>query len=74
MEFRVDKAGVVHAPIGKISFEVDSLKANLQALVETLVRLKPASAKGTYMKQGVLTSTMGPGIRLDVGQLQAEVK
>jgi large subunit ribosomal protein L1 len=74
VEFRVDKAGVIHAPIGKISFEVDALQANLNALVEMLVRMKPSSAKGTYMKQGVLTSTMGPGIYLDVGQLQADVK
>ena len=74
VEFRVDKAGVLHAPIGKMSFETSALEGNLMALMEMVIRLKPASAKGTYMKQAVLTSTMGPGIRLDVGQIQAEVK
>jgi large subunit ribosomal protein L1 len=74
VEFRVDRAGVVHAPIGKISFATESLEGNLSALIETLMRLKPASAKGVYMQQVTLTSTMGPGIRLDVGQLQAAVR
>ena len=74
VEFRVDKAGIVHAPIGKLSFEVDALAANLYALVGTIMRLKPASAKGTYMKNVTVTSTMGPGVRLDVAQLQSEVK
>ena len=66
VEFRVDKAGVVHAPIGKVSFSADNLR-NLGALIETLVRLKPATAKGIYMKQAAVSSTMGPGLRLDVG-------
>ena len=74
VEFRVDKAGIVHAPIGKLSFEVDALAANLYALVGTIMRLKPASAKGTYMKNVTVTSTMGPGVRLDVAQLQSEVR
>ena len=74
VEFRVDRAGVVHAPIGKISFDTDKLDGNLGALIETLMRLKPASAKGVYMQQVTLSSTMGPGIRLDVGQLQAAVR
>jgi large subunit ribosomal protein L1 len=74
VEFRVDKAGVLHAPIGKTSFSVDALAGNLNALIEMIMRLKPASAKGTYMKQAVITSTMGPGIRLDVPGLQADVK
>jgi large subunit ribosomal protein L1 len=74
VEFRVDRAGVVHAPIGKIAFETDKLDGNLLALIDTLMRLKPASAKGVYMQQVTLTSTMGPGIRLDVGQLQAAVR
>lgn len=72
VEFRVDKAGIVHAPIGKLSFEGASLKGNLVALVETLMRLKPSTAKGVYMKQLTLTSTMGPGIKLDVPALQSE--
>ena len=74
VEFRVDRAGVVHAPIGKISFDTEKLDGNLLSLIETLMRLKPASAKGVYMQQVTLTSTMGPGIRLDVGQLQAAVR
>lgn len=72
VEFRVDKAGIVHAPIGKLSFESGSLKGNLVALIETLMRLKPSTAKGVYMKQVTLTSTMGAGIKLDVPALQAE--
>ncbi len=72
VEFRVDKAGIVHAPIGKKSFEESALRGNLIALIETLMRLKPSTAKGIYMKQVTLTSTMGPGIRLDVPSLQAE--
>jgi large subunit ribosomal protein L1 len=71
-EFRVDKAGIVHAPIGKKSFSVEQLEGNLNALMEMLLRLKPAKAKGIYMQQVTLTSTMGPGIRLDVGQIKLE--
>jgi len=71
-EFRVDKAGIVHAPIGKKSFSVEQLAGNLNALIEMLMRLKPAKAKGIYMQQVTLTSTMGPGIRLDVGNLKLE--
>lgn len=74
VEFRVDKAGVVHAPIGKVSFSADNLAGNLGALIETLVRLKPATAKGIYMKQAAVSSTMGPGLRLDVGLLQDMAK
>jgi large subunit ribosomal protein L1 len=74
VEFRVDKAGILHAPIGKISFSSEALVGNLNALIDTIMRMKPASAKGTYMQQAVLTSTMGAGIRLDVAQLQADVK
>jgi large subunit ribosomal protein L1 len=70
----VDKAGILHAPIGKISFSSEALVGNLNALIDTIMRMKPASAKGTYMQQAVLTSTMGAGIRLDVAQLQADVK
>ena len=70
VEFRVDKAGVVHAPIGKVSFPAENLTGNLVALVETLIRLKPATAKGVYMRQASVSSTMGPGVRLDVSALQ----
>lgn len=70
VEFRVDKAGVVHAPIGKVSFPAENLAGNLNALIETLVRLKPATAKGIYMRQASVSSTMGPALRLDTGILQ----
>jgi large subunit ribosomal protein L1 len=70
VEFRVDKAGVVHAPIGKVFFPAENLAGNLNALVETLVRLKPSTAKGIYMRQASVSSTMGPSIRLDTGILQ----
>ena len=74
IEFRVEKAGIVHASIGKRSFEASALRGNLLALVEMLVRLKPASAKGTYVKSVGISSTMGPGIKLDPAELQALVK
>lgn len=70
VEFRVEKAGVVHAPIGKASFAVESLAENLQALIENLHRLRPASAKGTYVRRVTVSSTMGPGIRVDAGPLK----
>jgi large subunit ribosomal protein L1 len=65
VEFRVEKAGIVHARIGKASFASDKLQENAQTMVDTLLRLKPASAKGTYMKSVTLSTTMGPGIRVD---------
>jgi len=66
IEFRVDKTGNVHAPIGKISFAADELAANLSAFMDTIVRAKPASAKGTYLRTATVSSTMGPGVRLDM--------
>lgn len=65
VEFRVEKAGIVSGPIGKASFTAEALSQNLTALVDTLIRLKPATAKGTYLKRITLSSTMGPGIKLD---------
>jgi large subunit ribosomal protein L1 len=70
IEFRVDKGGVVHAPIGKVSFGGEKLKENLEALIETLLRLKPATSKGTYVKGMVLSTTMGPGIKLDTAEVK----
>jgi large subunit ribosomal protein L1 len=70
VEFRVDKAGVVHAPIGKVSFGVEKLLGNMRVLVDALVKLKPASAKGTYLKAISVSSTMGPGIKVDVASLR----
>lgn len=73
VEFRVDRAGIIHAPIGKIAFDSDKLVANLYALIEILVRMRPATSKGIYMKSATLSSTMGPGIKLDTNLLQAAV-
>ncbi|MSP71531.1 MAG: 50S ribosomal protein L1 [Myxococcales bacterium] len=69
VEFRVDKAGIVHAPVGRISFDAPKLVENIIALVDQINRLKPATSKGVYMKSATLSSTMGPGIRLDTGTL-----
>jgi len=65
VEFRVDKAGILHVPVGRASFEEDKLAENISNLVDTVKRLRPASAKGTYMKGVTLSTTMGPGIPLD---------
>ena len=65
VEFRVDRAGVIHAPMGKVSFGAEKLLQNLGALLDALIRLKPATAKGTYMKGIYLSTTMGPGIPVD---------
>ena len=70
IDFRVEKAGIVHAAVGKSSMDAEQLRANVLALVTTLLRLKPATAKGTYLRGLALSSTMGPGIRLDVNDLQ----
>jgi large subunit ribosomal protein L1 len=66
IEFRVDKAGIVHAPIGKKSFAADHLAANLQAFMDAVLRAKPSAAKGTYVRSVTVSSTMGPGVRLDL--------
>jgi large subunit ribosomal protein L1 len=72
VEFRVEKAGVVQARIGKVSFGGEKLRDNAKTMIETLMRLKPASAKGTYMRSVTLSTTMGPGIRVDYLPLVAE--
>jgi len=69
IEFRADKAGIVHAPIGRVSFEEDKLLQNFDALMEALIKAKPAAAKGQYLKSVVLSSTMGPGIRVNPSRL-----
>lgn len=66
IEFRVDKTGVVHAPIGKLSFETSRLAENARALIEAVVSARPASAKGKYIKGIAISSTMSPGVKLDV--------
>ncbi|HIJ84229.1 MAG TPA: 50S ribosomal protein L1, partial [Magnetococcales bacterium] len=65
--FRVEKAGIIHAGIGKVSFDAVKLEENAKALVDQLRKLRPASAKGSYMKRVTLSSTMGPGIQVDLG-------
>ncbi len=65
VEFRVEKAGIVHSPVGKVSFGVDKLLENVQAVIEQIVKLKPASSKGTYLKTISLSTTMGPGVKVD---------
>jgi large subunit ribosomal protein L1 len=71
VEFRVEKAGIVHAGIGKVSFTDEALLANAKAMVEALNRSKPSGAKGTYIKKVSLSSTMGPGVKIDTGSLSA---
>ena len=69
VEFRVEKAGIVHAGIGKASFEEDKLLGNIRAFVDAIQKAKPAGAKGTYLKKASLSSTMGPGIKVDIATL-----
>jgi large subunit ribosomal protein L1 len=66
VEFRVEKAGILHAPLGKASFTAEQLADNFAALIETLNRLKPATAKGNYLRRITVSSTMGPGIRVEL--------
>ncbi len=72
VEFRVDKAGVVHAPLGKTSFPTKNLIENAQALVDSVVRAKPSAAKGKYLKSMTVSSTMGPGITIDTSHAEAQ--
>jgi large subunit ribosomal protein L1 len=65
VDFRVDKAGIIHAPVGKVSFSDDALVENARTIIEALMRLKPASSKGQYIKGVAVASTMGPGIKVD---------
>ena len=71
VEFRVDKTGIIHAPFGKRSFGADKLRENAQALVVAVVKAKPAAAKGKYIRTVTVSSTMGPGVRVDEAQLVA---
>lgn len=71
IEYRTDKAGNIHAPIGKVSFDAVKLEENLRALVDALVKAKPAAAKGTYMKNITVSSTMGPGVKVNTLKLTA---
>lgn len=66
VDFRVDKAGVLHAPIGRVSFGDEKIKSNFVSLLETLVKMKPSTSKGAYIRGMALSSTMGPGVRIDI--------
>ena len=70
VRYRTDKAGIIHSTIGKADFELDALKSNLAALIADLVKLKPASSKGVYLKKVALSTTMGPGILVDQATLE----
>lgn len=74
IEYRVEKAGIIHAAVGKASFEVEKLRENLISLVDVLIKAKPSSAKGIYLKKICISSTMGPGINVDVADVQAAVR
>ncbi len=71
VEFRVDKAGVLHAPLGKLSFETEKLMENVESMLRAVMRAKPSAAKGKYVQGISLSSTMGPGLRVEEGVLQA---
>lgn len=70
VRYRTDKNGIIHCVIGKASFEVPALKENLDSLLNDLVKAKPSAAKGIYFKKICLSTTMGPGLRLDKGSLE----
>ncbi len=74
IEFRVDRAGNVHVPIGKVSFDVDKLYENAKAVIEAVLRAKPAAAKGQYIRNITVSSTMGPGVKVDPNQVLDEIK
>jgi large subunit ribosomal protein L1 len=74
VEFKVEKTGIVHTPVGKASFDPQQLKENVLALMEVIIRAKPASSKGTYLKTVAISTTMGPGIKLDPNDLRVVAK
>jgi large subunit ribosomal protein L1 len=74
IDFRVEKAGIVHAPMGKVSFGTDKIVQNITAFLETIFRLRPASSKGTYLKGLAISTTMGPGVKVDVAQIKDLMK
>lgn len=74
IEFRTEKTGIIHVPLGKISFGAEKIEANLIALLDVLQRLKPSTAKGKYWRSVTLSSTMGPGLKLDVNDVQSRIE
>lgn len=71
VQFRVEKAGIVHAGVGKVSFDADKLAENVKSFVDAINKAKPSGAKGTYLKKAHISSTMGPGVQLDISSLVA---
>lgn len=74
VEFKVEKAGVVHVPVGKVSFGLDRLLENIKTLLEVILRAKPPTSKGVYLRSIALSTTMGPGIKIDPGQIRGALK
>ncbi len=74
IDFRVEKTGIVHVPLGKVSFGVEKIVENVTAFLKTILRLKPSSSKGTYLKAIAISTTMGPGIKIDTGLVKDYVK
>lgn len=74
VEFRVEKAGIVHVPVGRVSFGVDKLTENFHSLIESIIRLKPSASKGVYLRGISISSTMGPGLKLDPQEIRNLVK
>jgi large subunit ribosomal protein L1 len=71
VEYRVEKAGIIHSGIGKASFTAEDLRANFDALVDAVVKAKPSGAKGKYLKKIALSSSMGPGVKVDTAEVSA---
>jgi large subunit ribosomal protein L1 len=71
VEYRVEKAGIIHSGIGKASFPAEDLRANFDALVDAVIKAKPTGAKGKYLKKVAVSSSMGPGIKVDVAEISA---
>lgn len=74
IDFKVERTGIVHAPIGKVSFGVDKLLENISSFFDTIIRLKPATSKGTYLKSIAISTTMGPGIKIDPANVRTVLK
>jgi large subunit ribosomal protein L1 len=74
IDFRVEKAGIVHVPVGKVSFGVEKLVQNVTAFLETIIRIKPSTSKGTYLKGLAISTTMGPGVRVDATSLKDVIR
>jgi large subunit ribosomal protein L1 len=74
IDFKVEKAGIVHVPMGKVSFGVDKIVQNASVFLDTILRLKPPSSKGTYLKGIAVSTTMGPGIKIDAASVKDLIK